>query len=105
MVFYSEIADNDLSEILIGLISWKKHPLERSHAIEYVHDIISVCNSLDTKVFHAKSTYESHKYYGENVHRYRRSSHTMWYIIYDKDCYGNIFVNKIMSNHTTTEER
>ncbi|MDO5664246.1 MAG: hypothetical protein Q4G63_03185 [Bacteroidia bacterium] len=101
MVFFSEIADNDLTEILLGLISWEKHPLEKTHALNYVDDIVSVCHSLDTKSFHSKTTYPAHKRYGEKVYRYGRNPQTIWYIIYDIDKYGNVFVNKIMSNHTT----
>lgn len=34
MVFYSTDAEDDLTQILIGLICWKKHPLCREHAIK-----------------------------------------------------------------------
>lgn len=79
MVFYNQTADDDLTNnILIGLISWKKHPLEREHAIEYVQDIVAACNTLDTKSIHFNATYKLHRRYGKKVHRYRRGGTTQW---------------------------
>lgn len=101
MVLFSEEAIDDLHDILFGLITWRKHPLNPEHAMDYVDDISDVCLLLDTVSIHISASRVSHKRYGEKVYRYRRNPNTIWYIIYDVDKYGNVFVNKIMSNYTT----
>ena len=104
MVLFSQFAIQNLSDILTGLISWKKHPLAVEHAIKYVSEIRNVCDSLDNKSFHFNAQYPSHKRYGEKVHTYRRSKQTNWYIIYNLDKHGNIFIQRILSNHNTIAE-
>lgn len=99
MVYYESVALSDLSNILTGLISWKKHPLSPEHARAYVRDIRAVCNSLDKKIIHHNVTYSAHRHYGEKVHLYRRNKQTVWNIVYDIDLFGNVLVNKIISNH------
>lgn len=101
MVFFSEIADNNLKELLIGLIKWKKHPLERIHALAYVDDIVEVCLTLDSINHHSNTTHSIHKKYGKRIHRYRRNPQIVWYIIYDLDDHVNVLINKIMSNYVT----
>jgi hypothetical protein len=39
MVLYSKASIENLSEILIGLINWPKHPLSVEHAEKYVTEI------------------------------------------------------------------
>jgi len=101
MVYYSKQADSDLDEILEGLLSWKKHTLTREFCLDYVSDIITVCDSLDTKTYHFDVVYEIHKHYGKKVHKYSRNNATTWYIIYDVDLLNNIYINKIINNHLT----
>ncbi len=101
MVYYSDEVREDIKVIRNGLLSWKKVVLEREFVLSYVKDLLAICESLDSKSIHLKTTYASHKRYGEKVYRYRRNPNTIWYIIYDVDKYGNVFVNKIMSNYTT----
>ena len=101
MVFYSTQADNDLDEILDGLLTWRKHTLTREFCLSYISDLVDVCDSLDTKVIHFNTTYEAHRLYGEKVHKYVRNKNTTWYIIYDIDLYDNVFINKIISNYLT----
>jgi hypothetical protein len=73
MVLFSQFAINNLSDILTGLISWKKHPLEVKHALKYVSDIRQVCDKLDIKAFHFNTRFTIHKRYGEKVHTYKRN--------------------------------
>jgi hypothetical protein len=101
MVYYSNQAKIDLSGILIGLMEWDKHPLEFKHALQYVDDIYAICVSLEKKVYHANTVYSTHKLYGSKVHAYKRNQQTTWYIIYDLDRHGNVYINKIISNYQT----
>jgi hypothetical protein len=98
MVFYSIQADNDLDEILEGLLTWQKHTLTREFCLSYISDLIDVCDSLDTKIPHFNTVYETHKQYGDKVHKFVRNRNTTWYIIYDIDLSNNVFINKIISN-------
>lgn len=101
MVYYSEQVRYDLEAIRDGLLSWHKIALEYDFVISYMQDLLDLCDSLDTKKIHSKTTCSSHKRYGERVYRYRRNPSTIWYIIYNIDKHGNVFINKIMSNYIT----
>lgn len=101
MVLYSQLAITNLSDILTGLIGWKKHPLEVDHARKYVSEIRKICDALDKKSFHFNPRYSTHKRFGEKVHTYRRNKNTIWYIIYNLDQHGNIYIQRIISNHNT----
>jgi hypothetical protein len=101
MVYYSKQAENDLDDILDGLLTWQKITLTRDFCIDYISAIIDICDNLDSKVLHTKCVYETHKRYGNKVHNYSRNKSTSWYIIYDIDSYGNVYVNKIISNYLT----
>ena len=101
MVFYSIQAENDLDEILEGLLTWQKHTLTREFCMNYLSDIIDICDSLDTKTLHFETLYKTHKRYGKKVHKYTRNKNTIWYIIYDIDTYNNIYINKIINNYLT----
>ncbi|MFM2291780.1 MAG: hypothetical protein RIS29_1593 [Bacteroidota bacterium] len=104
MVFYSERAKQDLNDIFNGLILWKRIILSRSHALEYHRSILNECNRLDKTIYHARCTYQQHKQYGRYVHHFRKSKHTTWYIIYNKDKFNNIFIQHLVSNHLTSDE-
>ena len=104
MVFFSQSAINNLADILNGLIIWKKHPLSIEHANKYVSDIRGICDTLDLKSFHFNIQYSLHKRMGEKVHTYRRSKQTNWYIIYNLDRHGNVYIQSIISNHSTIAE-
>ena len=101
MVFYSIQADNDLDEILEGLLTWQKHTLTHEFCLSYISDLVNVCDSLDAKAIHFNTIYEIHKLYGDKVHKYIRNKNTTWYIIYNIDLSNNIFINKIISNYLT----
>jgi len=101
MVYYSKQADIDLDNILEGLITWQKFTLTREFCLSYVSDIIDVCDSLDSKAVHFDASYETHKRYGEKLHKYVRNKNTTWYIIYDTDIKNNVYINKTINNHHT----
>ena len=101
MVYYSKQADSDLDNILVGLLAWQKVALTREFCLSYVSDIIDICDSLDTKTIHVNAVYETHRCYGDKVHKYSRNRDTTWYIIYDIDSCNNLYINKIISNHLT----
>jgi hypothetical protein len=100
MVYYNPSALKDYSNILYGLLTWPKHPLAPEHAKQYMRDIEKECSTLEYKSFHAKSSYNFHKKYGEYVYQYKRNQHTSWYIIYDK-VNDDVFIERIMSNYMT----
>ena len=101
MVYYSQQADIDLCDILIGLQQWGKHPLTYEHASEYVDDITDECDNLDNKHYHFPAEYPEHLEYGEYVFAYKRNPRTTWYVIYDIDNKENIYIQKIINNHLT----
>ena len=101
MVFYSKQADEDMDNIRAGLLHWKIE-LREDFVLSYVAEIKRQCELIPKNFYHANTVYPEHKKYGAKVHKYRRNAHTTWYIIYNTDSYNNIFVNKIISNHTTT---
>lgn len=104
MVFYSKNAQQDLKSIFDGLLTWAKHKLEYNHVVSYHNNIIDICDSLDLKSFHFNTQYPIHKRLGEKVHTYRRSKQTNWYIIYNLDRHGNVYIQSIISNHNTIAE-
>ena len=57
MVYYNPAALEDYSNILYGLLTWSKHPLEPEYAKQYMKDIVKVCNTLDCRFFHQKTNY------------------------------------------------
>lgn len=101
MVYIHERVYSDLEEIFEGMLHWKKMELSLDFIECYIDDILVQCYVIETENYHFISQYVEHKRYGEYVHRYRRNIHTLWYIIYDRDINGDIWVNKIISNHTT----
>ena len=105
MVLFSHLAENDLSNIFIGLSLWEKHPLAFEHVEKYVDDIVDVCENLDKTSYHVNAHFEIHKQYGKKVHSYHRNKSTTWYIIYDVDLVSNtIYIQHITSNHITVSE-
>ena len=101
MVFINKQAKVDLDNIVIGLLEWGKVELTVPEVIQYVDDIVEICYSLDVSIYHHRAKYKDHLKYGAYSYPYKRNNTTTWYIIYDLDAFGNIFVNKIISNHLT----
>lgn len=105
MVYLNSAAEDDLFEILIGLLTWKKHVIEYEHAESYVNDIKDECLSLDKLKYHVDCQYTDHKVFGQKVHQYRRNKNTTWYIIYNFESDNNIvYIQHIMPNQTTKAE-
>jgi len=102
MVIYSEQFSEDLESLLYGLVTWEKHPLSFEHAQLYVEDIINIVDTLDTKTFHRNAVYAIHRRYGSKIFACNRNKQTTWYIIYNLDIHGNVYINKIISNHLTS---
>jgi plasmid stabilization system protein ParE len=103
-VYISQQAVDDLKNIFSALVSWPKGPLELEHALQYVDDIENKCYSLANKTYHFRTSYSTHKLYGDKVLTYRRNPATIWYIIYNIDQSQNILITKIISNHLTVEK-
>ncbi|MFZ4581648.1 MAG: hypothetical protein ACOYM7_03260 [Paludibacter sp.] len=103
MVIYSSQAIIDLTNLLYGLRNWSKHHISDEHALSYVDDIADICDVIDLKAFHFNTQFPEHKRFGEKVHTYRRNKQTNWYIIYNLDSHGNVYIQRIFSNHLTTE--
>ena len=103
-VYFSRQAVDDLKDIFRALITWEKGPLELKHALQYVDDIEAKCFSLANKTYHVRTTFATHKLYGDKVLTYRRNRATVWYIIYTIDSFHNILITKIISNYLTVEK-
>jgi hypothetical protein len=103
MVIYSSEAITDLTNLLFGLRNWTKLELSNEHTLSYVDDISDICDCLDAKAFHFNTQYPIHKRLGEKVHSYRRNKQTYWYIIYNLDPHGNVYIQRILSNHINAE--
>jgi hypothetical protein len=101
MVFINKQAKVDLDNIVIGLLEWNKISLTISEVMQYVDDIVDICYLLDTAIYHHKAKYITHLKYGAYAYPYKRNKNTTWYIIYNIDSFGNLFVNKIINNHLT----
>ena len=104
MVIINSRTEDDFVSIFYGLITWEKHPLELAHARAYLNDIRNVCYSLDSKSIHFNNKFPELKKYGAKLHTYKRNKQTHWYIVYNIDRHGNIFINHISSNYTITKQ-
>jgi hypothetical protein len=101
MVFISDRAKIDLDNIIVGLLEWEKVVLTVDEVMRYVDDIVDICYHLDAVGYRHKATHEEHLKHGTYAYPYKRNKKTTWYIVYDVDLFGNIFVNKITSNYLT----
>jgi hypothetical protein len=101
MVFISDQAKIDLDNIVIGLLEWEKVILTVDEVMRYVDDIVDICYHLDAVDYRHRATYEEHLKHGAYVYPYKRNPKTIWYIVYDVDLSGIIFVKKIISNYLT----
>ena len=101
MVYISEEVYLDLEQIYAGLYNWKRMELSLDFMENYIDDLLDQCYAIENTAHHFAASYHIHKQYGEYVYRFRRNPHTLWYIIYNMNEHGDIFVNKVLSNHTT----
>ena len=104
MVYFSVQAEQDLSDIVVGLLLWKKVSISEEEALGYIDDIYLVAHTIPDIAYHQRCTYLMHQQHGEYQLKYKRNNRTTWYIIYDIDpISGYILINKIISNHITVE--
>lgn len=103
-VYISRQAVEDLKNIFSALITWEKGPLELEHALQYIDDIEAKCFSLENKMYHVRTTFSTHKLYGDKLLTYRRNRATVWYIIYNIDTFHNVLITKIISNYLTIKK-
>jgi len=82
-------------------MKYKKYPLTREKANDYVDKIKFECYALESLPIRSKTVYFTHKKFGQYVYRYDKHNYIQWYIIYDFDKYGNILIKKIISNNET----
>ena len=101
MVYFSLQAEQDLSDVVTGLLLWTKVSISEDEALSYVDDIYDVAFTIPDVTYHQKCQYLMHRLHGEYHLKYKRNNRTTWYIIYDIDAFNNIYVNKIISNHLT----
>jgi len=101
MVYYSQQAEMDLDDIVVGMLQWEKHELNFEHVMSYRYELKNACDALDAAVYHFSTQYPDHSQYGKFVYAYKRNQRTTWYVIYDIDKEQNIYIQKIISNYLT----
>ena len=103
-VYFNIQAEQDLSDIVIGLLSWSKISITEEQALQYADDIYLLAHSIPDLLYHQKCKYRMHQQYGEYQLRYKRNNRTTWYIIYNIETNSrNIFIERIISNYITIE--
>ena len=103
-VFFNEQSEQDLSDIVVGLLLWTKVSITEEEALRYADDIYVMAQSIPNLLCHKKCKYITHRQYGEYQLTYKRNRRTTWYIIYDiEQNSGNVLINKIVSNYMTIE--
>ena len=80
-VLFNKQAEQDLSNIIIGLLHWGKVKLTEEQALLYVDDIYECALEVSNAKAHIAYRYKEHLKYGAYFIRYRRNSRTVWYII------------------------
>ena len=102
MLRYTQQANEDLSRILAGLISFRignaldpSLPLE--HANQIFDDIVDNIEKIDNLTFHRTNTFVGLDSYGEFVYTYTRNR-TNWYAFYDRCGENDYVVNRITNN-------
>ena len=104
MVYFSVLSEQDLSDIVTGLLLWTKVSISEEQALQYADDIYAMAHTIPDLAYHQKCTYIMHKQHGEYQLKYKRNYRTTWYIIYDIDTKsGDVLINRIISNYMTVE--
>lgn len=101
MVYFSKLSLKDIDDLVVGLLTWRKHELSIEFVQKYRDRIVNECKLLGYRNFHFNTQYSLHKQFGQKVFTYKRSKQTVWYIVYNLDSHGNVFIQRIFSNHTT----
>ena len=103
-VYFSEQSEQDLSDIVVGLLLWQKVTITEEETLQYVDDIYDMAYTIPDLSYHHKCTYVMHRQYGEYHLKYKRNYRTTWYIIYDIDLFsGNFKIQRVISNYKTVE--
>jgi hypothetical protein len=103
-VIFNEQSEQDLSDIIIGLLLWKKAKMTEEQAFQYVDDIYYIAYTIPNMSYHQKCKFKIHRRYGAYHLKYKRNNRTTWYIIYDIDTNSNdILIQRIISNYKTIE--
>ena len=100
-VYLKKRAKNDLKRLFIRLMKYKKYPLTRQEAFEYVDLIEAKCFELNNTIIRRRTYSADHIKFGKYVYRFDKHDHIQWFIIYDFDKYNNIAIKKIISNQST----
>ena len=102
MVYFSIQSEQDMSDIVTGLLLWAKVSISEEQALQYVNDIYTIAFHIPDLVYHQKCAYLIHKQHGEYQLKYKRNYKTAWYIIYDIDpISGDILITRIINNYMT----
>ena len=106
MVFYNKSALDDIEDIFVGLLNWTtKDNFQPRMSFEevwnYRSSLFDEGFDLDKLVYRFNAKFESHKKFGQYVHRFDKNKRTQWYYIYDIDEKGDIYINKITNNYLT----
>jgi len=103
-VYFSDDSEQDLSDIVVGLLLWQKVTITEEEALQYVDDIYDMAYTIPDLSYHLKCTYNMHRQYGEYNLKYKRNYRTTWYIIYDIDLFsGNYLIQRVINNYKTIE--
>lgn len=102
MLKYTQQANEDLSRILAGLVSFRignaiDPSLTEEHANRIFDDIASNIDKIDALMIHRVNTFVGLESYGQYVYTYTRNR-TNWYAFYDKCGEGEYVVNRITNN-------
>ena len=101
MLRYTQQANEDLSRILAGLLSFRigdalDPSLTEEHANRIFDDIVDHIDTIETLAFHRTNTFVGLECYGGYVYTYKRNR-TDWYAFYDKNGQDYV-VNRITNN-------
>ena len=101
MLIYTQQANEDLSQILAGLISFRINgasipALSMEHAVSIFDDITDHITAIPTYSLHLRNTFDGLERYGQFVYTYKRNR-TNWYAFYDKEG-ENFIVRRITNN-------
>lgn len=102
MLKYTQQANEDLSRILAGLVSFRignaiDPSLTEEHANRIFDDIASNIDKIDALTIHRVNTFVGLERYGQYVYTYTRNR-TNWYAFYDKCGEGEYVVTRITNN-------
>ena len=101
MLKFTDQANEDLSQILAGLVSFRigsaaEPALTLEHAEDIFDDISNHIQTIPSLPLHQRNTFQGLERYGDYVYSYKRNR-TNWYAFYDKA--GDDFIVRRISNN------